>query len=65
MIKIVFSVFSIIIGCLALFFWAAGSHGSLFRFRPWMTEDWVLSLLILTSFGMPIVFFIKWVRKKI
>ena len=62
--KIILSVFSVIIGFFVILVWETGSHGSGLRFRPWMIEDWVLSLLILASFSVPIIFFINWVRKK-
>jgi hypothetical protein len=63
--KILFSIFSIILGLFVILIWEIGSHGNSLRFRPWKIEDWILSLLILASFSVPVIFFINWLRKKI
>ena len=64
MTKIILSVFSIIIGFFIILIWEIGSHGSGLRFRPWMIEDWVLVLLILISFSVPIIVFIRYLKRK-
>jgi len=62
--KCLASIFLIIFGLMVLLVWEAGSHGSHLRFRPWMVEDWLLSLLIIGSFGTSIYFLISWVKDR-
>lgn len=44
-------------------FWLAGSHGNV-RFRYWMTEDWILTILLLSCISVPVIIFLKWIKKK-
>ena len=43
----------IALGCLVIIFWGVGSHGNI-MFRPHVTEDWVLAILLLISWGIPV-----------
>jgi len=47
--KIILSIFSIMIGLFVILFWEVGSHGSRVKFRSWMMEDWIVSILIVFS----------------
>jgi hypothetical protein len=61
MIKIIVSVFLVLCGIYTLGFWAAGSHGHI-MFRPHMTEDWVLSSILLVCFGIPLFLLVRRLR---
>jgi len=62
--KIFISIFSALVGLSVILFWDAITIGKM-RFRPGMLEDWIVSLIILISFSIPIILFVKWCRKKI
>jgi hypothetical protein len=62
--KIVISIFSIVAGFVFILIWEVGTNGNV-RFRPWMLEDWILSILILAAFSVPVIYFINWLRRKI
>jgi len=44
----------IFFGFIILGIWATGSHGNI-MFRPRMAEDWVFAILLLLSWGLPIL----------
>jgi hypothetical protein len=56
--KIALSVILLLIGIFILLFWLSGMHGEI-RFRYHMLQDWVLLLLVLICFGIPIYIFLK------
>lgn len=58
MFKIIISTILIITGVCTLLFWEAGSHGHL-RFRPHMMEDWILSAIVFSCFGIPFIFILR------
>jgi hypothetical protein len=57
----------VVLFCSAVFalqIWIVGSHGHV-RFRPWMTEDWILGGTVLLGFGLPLrLLVIKLLRPK-
>lgn len=57
--KTIFSAILVGVGLFVLGFWASGMHGHI-MFRPHMTEDWVLAVLILICFGIPLLHFVRW-----
>lgn len=62
--KIIISICSLLCGLFVLAIWDIGSHGNSLKFRPWMVEDWVLMLLILSSITIPAIFLVGFVRKR-
>lgn len=62
--KILVSIFLVLIGAFSLGFYLAGSHAH-FRFRLNMPEDWIFSIIIITSFMLPIYFLISWLINKL
>ncbi len=61
--RVVISIILLIFGLYVLSFWAAGSHGHL-RFRPQMLEDWILIVLLLVCWGIPVLIFVNWYIKR-
>jgi hypothetical protein len=57
--KTIISAILVAVGLFVLSFWAVGMHGHI-KFRPHMTEDWVLAVLLLICFGIPLLLFVKW-----
>jgi hypothetical protein len=62
--KIIISIILIALGIYTLMFWGAGMHGHI-MFRPHKLEDWILSAIVATCFGVPLFFLYKWTVKKI
>jgi hypothetical protein len=59
--KLIVSIILLAFGLYTLSFWEIGSHGHI-QFRPWMFEDWVLSIGIVFCFGLPLFLLIKYLR---
>jgi hypothetical protein len=62
--RIIISIVSIFFGLAAVLIWEMGSHGNRLRFRAWMVEDWILVLLVIFFWGLPVYFIINWARKR-
>ena len=58
MLKMIISVLLIAIGLYTIGFWIVGSHGHM-RLRPHMLEDWVMTGILIISFGIPLFFLIQ------
>lgn len=43
--------------------WESGTHGHI-RFRPYMREDWIISVILLLCFGVPLMFFLAWLKNR-
>ena len=63
MIKTIISIILIVIGIYTWLFWATGSHDHI-RFRPYMIEDWILSIIEIICFGIPLFFIFQKIKRR-
>jgi len=61
--KILLSIVLLCVGVYTILFWEAGMHGHI-MFRYYMLEDWILSIIVLLSFGIPLYIFIRHILRK-
>lgn len=60
--QIIISIILVGLGLYTLMFWGAAMHGHI-MFRPHKIEDWILSTIVATCFGIPLFFLYKLIAK--
>lgn len=63
--KFLISFFSIVIGLGVLLVWDVGSFGPSLEFHSDRVTDWILLLVVITLFAIPLYFVVGWILKKL